>query len=90
MITINTGTGQPSSNPVATAAAQAALEANEKNSTTLRDQRSASTPAYPENTTYGTNPSATVTDTHRLDDVRSSASMPTASIIISWAMVPAP
>ena len=87
---ISTGTGQPPISPAATAAAHTDLVAKDQNSTTLRDQRSASTPAYPEKTTYGTKPNATVTDTHRLDDVRSSTSMPTASVIISWAIVPAP
>jgi hypothetical protein len=70
--------------------AQATLVANDQAITWLRDQRSASTPAYPEKITYGTKPNATVTDTHRLDDVRSRASMPTASVIISWPTVPAP
>ena len=80
---MSTGTGQPSHKPAARTAAQAALVAKDQVITTLRDHRSASTPAYPEKITYGTKPSATVTDTHRLDPVRSSAATPTARVTMS-------
>ncbi len=86
----NNGTGQCSSRPAASTAPQPARLTNDQVSIELRDHRSANNPAYPEKITYGANPSATVTDTHRLDEVRSSTSMPTARVITNCATVPTP
>ena len=84
------GTGQFSGSPTANPAAQPVRASSEPVRTALRERRSASRPANPDASTYGRKPRATVTDTHQPERVRSSTSMPSARVIISWATVPVP
>ena len=69
----------PAASPQRTAAEPA--------STALRDQRSATTPAAPEQTAYGANPKATDNDVPGADPLLSSTARPRANVSTSWPVV---